>query len=245
MKTMIIEDSRLARAELKEFLTAHPEIELCAEAENPRDALPIIQREMPELLLLDINMPGATGLELLQQLDYEPKVIFITAHADYAVQSFEFNTLDYLLKPVSAERLKKALEKAGSHRFNGNSDEKKESAESTQNPLEMDSRVMLRDGENCYWVTVRELHYFESCGNYTQAFWNNNKALIYRALGKIEARLPARHFFRASRQHIVNTTEIAHVSPWVNGGFQLQLKSGATLEVSRRHSARFRDLFSL
>ncbi len=238
MKAMIIEDSRLARQELKELLQAHPHIYLCAEAENPRDALVIIQRENPELLFLDINMPGKNGFELLQQLSYDPKVIFITAYADQAIHSFNFNTVDYLLKPVSSKRLQKALDKL-------KSDVVANDVEEIQPILELHSQVMLRDGDKCCWVRLLDIHYFESCGNYTQVFWGNDKVTLFRALGKIESRLPQSHFFRANRQQIVNVTEVVNVEPWVNGGYQLHLKSGVILEVSRRHAPRFRLLFSL
>jgi two-component system, LytTR family, response regulator len=238
MKAMIIEDSRLARVELSELLREYPDIELCDEAANPRDALPIIQRELPELLFLDIHMPGKNGFELLYDLNYEPKIIFITAHADYAIQSFEFNTVDYLLKPVSPERLRKAIHKLQQESIST------ETAPS-QSMLDINSQVMLRDGDKCFWVAIKNLHYFESHGNYTLAFWENNKAFISRALGKIEARLPTQYFFRASRQQIVNIKEIIHVEPWVNGGYQLQLKSGTQISVSRRHAVSFKNLFSL
>lgn len=238
MKAMIIEDSRLARQELKELLSLHPHIQLCAEAANPRDALPIIQHELPELLFLDIHMPGKTGFELLQALDYEPKVIFITAYADQAIHSFDFNTVDYLLKPVSADRLQKALDKL-------NTGATADEIEEPQPALGLNSQLLLRDGEKCHWVRLQDIHYFESCGNYTQVFWANEKVTLFRALGKIESRLPESHFFRANRQQIVNITEVVSVEPWVNGGYQLQLKSGPTLEISRRHAARFRQLFSL
>lgn len=238
MKAMIIEDSRLARQELKELLLAHPHISLCAEAENPRDAYAIIQREHPELLFLDINMPGKNGFELLQELPYDPKVIFITAYADQAIHSFNFNTVDYLLKPVSPERLQKALDKL-------KADITVNETEEIQTALELHSQVMLRDGDKCYWVRLQDIHYFESCGNYTQVFWANEKVTLFRALGKIELRLPETHFFRANRQQIVNITEVVNVEPWVNGGYQLQLRSGMVLEISRRHAARFRELFSL
>lgn len=238
MKAMIIEDSRLARQELKELLLAHPHITLCADAENPRDAYSIIQHELPELLFLDINMPGKNGFELLQDLNYDPKVIFITAYADQAIHSFNFNTVDYLLKPVSPNRLQKALDKL-------KQDTVVDEPQELQPALELHSQVMLRDGDSCYWVCLQDIHYFESCGNYTQVFWTNQKVTLFRALGKIESRLPHSHFFRANRQQIVNITEVIKVEPWVNGGYQLQLKSGSTLEVSRRHAARFRQLFSL
>lgn len=237
MKAFIVEDSRLARVELNKLLEAHSNIQICGEAANPRDALPSITQERPELLFLDINMPGKTGFDLLNELNYEPKVIFITAHPDYALRSFEFATIDYLLKPVTAERLKIAIDKLESPNADANTNQIE--------TLSSKSRVLLREGEVCHWICLQEIHYFESCGNHTSVFWGKNKALIYRALSKIEERLPHEVFFRASRQHIVNINEILKVEAWFNGGYKLRLQSGAEIEVSRRHATRFKELFSL
>lgn len=235
MKAMIIEDSRLARAELHELLQAHPAIELCGEAENPRDALPLILKERPELLFLDIHMPGKNGFELLEDLDYEPKVIFITAHADYALRSFEFDTVDYLLKPISAERLKRAIDKLQHETTTNN----------IHHTFDTQSRVLLREGDSCHWVCLTDISYFDSYGNHTYVFWNNKKALIYRSLTKIEERIPAPLFFRVNRQQIVNIGHVINVEPWINGGYRLALKSGEYIEVSRRHTSRFKDVFGL
>jgi two-component system, LytTR family, response regulator len=237
MKALIVEDSRLLRVELKKLLQAHPYINVCGEAANPRDALPLIRDERPELLFLDINMPGKNGFELLQELDYDPKVIFITAYAEHALRSFEFATVDYLLKPVTAERLKIAVDKL----ITADADTTEEKVDR----LLITSRVLLRDGEECHWVCVQDIHYFESCDTHTSVVWSEGKALIYRVLVKIEERLPEDVFFRASRKHIVNINEIKKVEPWFNGGYKLQLKSGADIDVSRRHAMRFKEVFSL
>ena len=237
MKALIVEDSRLARAELKKLLLPHTHIHLCGEAANPRDALPIIIKERPELLFLDINMPGKNGFELLQELDYDPKVIFITAFADHALRAFEFATVDYLLKPITAERLKVAIDKLVILN--------PETLTNAQDSLTLSNCVLLRDGENCYWVCLQDIHYFESYGNHTQVIWSEGKAVIYRTLTKIEERLPSENFFRANRQHVININEIKTVEPWFNGGYKLQLKSGIDIEVSRRHALRFKETFSL
>jgi two-component system LytT family response regulator len=237
MRAMIIEDSRLAREELKKLLQLHENITICGEAANSRDALPIITQQHPELLFLDINMPGKNGFELLQELNYEPKVIFITAFADYALRAFEFSTIDYLLKPINAERLKLAIDKL----IGINT----EIAFNKSSSLALSNRVLLRDGENCHWVCIQDIYYFESYGNHTHVSWCEGKALIHRALSKIEERLPEEIFFRASRQHILNINEIKKIEPWFNGGYKLQLKSGVDIEVSRRHALRFKELFSL
>jgi two-component system LytT family response regulator len=239
MKALIVEDSRLARVELKDLLQAHPQIELVGEAENPRDAVLIIAKERPELLFLDINMPGKNGFELLEELDYDPKVIFITAYTEYALRAFEFSTIDYLVKPISAERLKIAVDKLS------NAQTETPDQQAQRNLLDMTSSVLLREGENCHWVQLKDIDYFESSGNYTQVVWSKGQTLIYRALGKIEERLPEKNFFRASRQHIVNIDKIASVDVWINGGFKLKLTTGVEIEVSRRHTSRFKDFFSL
>lgn len=239
MKALIVEDSRLARVELKNLLQTHPQIQLVGEAENSRDALSIIAKERPELLFLDINMPGKNGFELLEELDYDPKIIFITAYTEYALRAFEFSTVDYLIKPISADRLKIAIDKLSSSNTE-TSDQYEQ-----RNLLDITSSVLLREGENCHWVQLKDIYYFESSGNYTQVVWGNGKTLIYRALGKIEERLPEKNFFRASRQHIVNIDKIAAVDMWVTGGFKLKLTTGIEIEISRRHTTRFREFFSL
>ncbi len=235
MKAIIVEDSRLARVELKELLKAHDIIQIVGEAENPKDALPLILKEQPELLFLDINMPGKNGFELLEELNYEPKVIFITAHADEAIRSFEFDTVDYLLKPVSPERLKKAIDKLLLD----------DNPEKPLNNFDAESRVLLRDGETCHWVALKDIRYFDSYGNHTNVFWSDNKTLIYRSLSKIEDRIPEPLFFRVNRQQIVNINYVAAVEPWINGGYRLSLTTGEFIEVSRRHTLRFKDIFSL
>lgn len=235
MNSFIVEDSRLARVELKELLKAHPQIRVCGDAGNPRDALPIITKERPDLLFLDINMPGSSGFELLQQLDYEPQIIFVTAYAEHALRSFEFATVDYLLKPVTAERLKAAIDKLSFH----------QTAKSRDSLLTANSRVLLRNGESCHWVPLQNIHYFESATNHTHVYWGRGSTLIHRALGKIEERLPQELFFRANRQQILNVNEIADIDVWFNKGYRLQLKSGVNIEISRRHATRFKEFFSL
>lgn len=235
MKSFIVEDSRLARVELSELLKLHKHIQVCGEAANPRDALPILVKERPELLFLDINMPGKNGFELLQELDYEPKVIFITAYAEYALRSFEFATVDYLLKPITAERLNAAIDKLSMP----------SPSENTHSLLTASSRVLLRNGERCHWVCLQDIHYFVSTGNHTQVYWDQGNTIIYRGLSKIEERLPNDMFFRANRQQILNVNEISKIEPWFNKGYNLELNSGINIEVSRRHAIRFKELFCL
>src|SRR5690606_15201572 len=135
------------------------------EAEHPQGAREIIAAERPDLLFLDIHMPGESGFQLLESLDYQPKIIFTTAYADYAVQSFEHNTVDYLLKPFSEERLAAAIAKLdGVHAVQSH-------IVSPEPPLDFNSRIFVRDNGNCHLVVVNQIQYIESCKNYVRIFF--------------------------------------------------------------------------
>lgn len=248
MKTIIVEDSRLARSELRELLKEHPQLQLVAESGKPEEAIELINNHQPDLLFMDINMPGKNGFDVLESIAGNPRVIFTTAYADYAIKSFDYNTVDYLLKPISPERLARALEKIAS---DPTRDDGAGSTDYTDTPvqqeskLDMESRIFIKDGDNCHLVALTNIDRFESCGNYTQVFFDGGKAFVYRALGKIEERLPEKAFFRASRQHIVNLRCVKDIEPWVNGGYRLTLENGEEIAVSRRHASRLKELLSL
>ncbi len=240
IKAMIVEDSRLAREELKSLLEQHPEIEVVAEASHPDQALPLIENLKPALIFLDINMPGKSGFDLLEELKVSAQIIFTTAYSDYAIRSFDYNTIDYLLKPISPERLAKALQK-----LNTADEEVAETEDSGEGKLENDSRIFIKDGESCFLVELEKIRRFESCGNHTRVFFADEKPFLYKSLAKIEARLPEYLFFRANRQQIINLQHVANVDNWVNGGYRLLMSDGEEVEVSRRHAARFKALLSL
>lgn len=246
LRTLIVEDSRLARAELRRLLESHKEVEVVGEAANADEAEIFIPQLQPDLLLLDIQLPGRNGFELLESLDAVPLVIFTTAYSEYAVRAFEENALDYLLKPVQADRLAKALEKAleMQARREAAAAEPKEPAASRP-LLGARDRVFVRDGENCWFVPLAEVRLLEVEGNYTRLFFGNSHPLIPKTLNYLESRLDPQTFFRASRQHLVNLSWVKEVEPWFSGSLRLTLKSGQQVEVSRRQAQRFRDLMSL
>lgn len=235
MNAIIIEDSRLARMELKNLLKAHPEIVVVAEAGNAEEALIEIQKHAPELLFLDIQMPGKSGFELLEALDDVPMVIFTTAYDEYAVKSFEYNALDYLLKPIKEERLAKAVEKV----LQTNLPER-----SAQSVLDESRQVFVKDGERCWMVRLSDIRLFEVYGNYTRIFFGKNKPLILKSLNSMEARLDSSQYFRINRQQIVNLKWVENVEPWFNGKLKLKLRGGEAVEVSRRQASKLRTLLS-
>ena len=238
IKAVIVEDSRLARNELKELLKNHSEIELIGEAENVDLGFELIQKENPDLLFLDINMPEKDGFELLEMLDEVPITVFTTAFDEYAIKSFEYNTLDYLLKPINEKRFATAIEKVKS-KIEG----KDEEISSDKKLLES-SQIFIKDGEKCWLVKIGDISHFEIVGNYTRVFFQENKPLVYKSLNQIEEKLPRTSFFRVNRQQIINTNFIANVVPWFNGKLKLTMQNGEEVEVSRRQSYLFKDRMS-
>lgn len=237
MKIAIIEDSRLARAEMKRLLAAEPDIEIAGEAENADQAETLIAATQPDLLFLDINLPGRDGFELLAALDTAPRVIFCTAYNEYAVRAFEQNALDYLLKPIEPMRLARALEKAR-HVLDSDSARK-------LSKLGLQDRVFVRDGDRCWFVTLKDVRLFEVDGNYSRLYFGTERPLVPKSLNHLEARLDPQLFFRISRRHIVNLQWISEIAPAVSGGLQLTLKGGQEVEVSRRQAGLFRETLSL
>lgn len=244
MKAIIIDDERLARAELRKLLQEFPEIEIVDEAANADEGLQKIESHNPDLIFLDIQMPGKTGFDLLSELDHAPQVIFTTAYDEYALKAFEVNALDYLLKPVEPRRLADAVEKL---KRNGGSvaSEKVNHYSEPATVLGENDQVFVKDGERCWFVKLSDVRLFESVGNYAKVFFGNNKPLILKSLNALEERLDDKVFFRANRKHIVNLRMIEKIEPYFNGGLLLELKGGEKIEVSRRQTVKFKEMMSL
>lgn len=238
IKAVIVEDSRLARNELKELLKNHTEIELIGEAENVDLGYELIQKTQPDLLFLDINMPEKDGFELLEMLDNVPITVFTTAFDEYAIKSFEYNALDYLLKPINEQRFAAAIEKVKS-KIEGKGEDSSSNAKLTES-----SQIFIKDGEKCWLVKIGEISHFEIVGNYTRVFFQDNKPMLYKSLNQIEEKLPEGSFFRVNRQQIINTNYIVNVVPWFNGKLKLAMQNGDEVEVSRRQSYLFKDRMS-
>jgi two-component system, LytTR family, response regulator len=228
MNALIVDDERLARVELRRLLAAHPEIAIVGEAANGTAALEEIARLAPEVLFLDIQMPGMTGFELLERLEEVPQVIFTTAYDAFAIQAFEVNALDYLLKPIAPERLAAALERLR--------------PVPGRPPLD---QVFVRDGERCWIVRLEEIRLLESEGNYTRVHFRGERPLIRRSLNALEQRLDAAAFFRANRAQIVNLGAIERVDEAVSGGLVVTLRGGHSVDISRRRADALRQRLSL
>ncbi len=240
-KAIIIDDERLARNELKKLLLDFPEVEVIDEAANAAEGIEKIDALNPDLIFLDIQMPGKTGFAMLQELDKAPHVIFTTAYDEYALKAFEVNALDYLMKPIEPKRLADALQKLQQ------AEEKELAAQQAFNRgmLTENDQVFVKDGERCWFVKLSEVRLFESVGNYAKVFFAGNKPLILKSLNALEERLDEKTFFRANRKHIVNMRMIEKIEPYFNGGLLLDLVGGEKVEVSRRQAVKFKEMMSL
>jgi two-component system LytT family response regulator len=238
---VIVEDSRLARNELKELIQKHGHITVLGEADHVDAGLALIKEQSPDVLFLDINMPEKDGFQLLELLDEVPITIFTTAFDEYAIKSFEYNALDYLLKPINDKRFAQAMVKVMEKLTDTLPAEKPQD----QERLTGNSQIFIKDGEKCWLIKIGDISHFEIVGNYTRVFFNNERPMLYKSLNQIEDKLPELSFFRANRQQIINTNFITEVVPWFNGKLKLTMQNGDAIEVSRRQSYLFKDKMSL
>jgi two-component system, LytTR family, response regulator len=245
IRAVIIDDERLARNELKKLLQEFPEIEIIAEAANANEGIEKIDSLNPDLIFLDIQMPGKTGFDMLAELDKAPDVIFTTAYDDYALKAFEVNALDYLLKPVEPRRLADALHKLHLEENRDRETGTDEDIAVNKSLLHETDQVFVKDGERCWFVKLADIRLFESVGNYAKIYFGTHKPLILKSLNALEERLDEKVFFRANRKHIVNLRLIEKIEPYFNGGLLLELKGGEKIEVSRRQTVKFKEMMSL
>ncbi len=237
MRALLVDDERLARAELTRLLDKFPEIEIVSEASNGKEAIELIEEHKPDLVFLDVQMPGMTGFEVLEHLHVVPNIIFVTAYDEYALKAFEVNALDYVLKPIELSRLEKAIEKV-------NSQSQKDDIKANQE-LNHESQIFIKDGEKCWFVKLDKVRMFESEGNYVRLYFDESKPMILKSLNNLEKRLNNKQFFRISRKYIINLTWVEKVEAWFNGGLRVTLKTGEKLEISRRQTSRFKEAMSI
>lgn len=229
MKAILVDDEELARFELRRLLRAHGDIDIVGEARDGRDALLLMQQVAPDVMFLDIQMPGMNGFDLLEEAPGEiPAVIFTTAFDQHAIKAFEVNALDYLLKPIAPKRLALALERLRVRR--------------TTSRL---AQVFVRDGERCWIVRIPDIFLLESEGNYTRVCFGAERPLIRRSLNSIEPQLDPAQFFRANRRQIVNLDWIGSTHLAVGGGLSVTMKDSTEVELSRRQAEELKKRLSL
>ena len=231
MRVFIVDDSRLARLELKQQLADMSHISVVGEAENVEQAKQSIEQLDIDLLLLDIDLPDGTGFDLLEQLSAVPQVIFVTAFNEYAIKSFEFNALDYLLKPLRQERLIQALDKV--------------KLDLSGQPLTCEQRIFIKDRDDCFFVAVKEIMALEAMGNYTRVHLKQGIPAIYKPISAVAERLSEQVFFKASRSWIINTNYIDEIEPLENGSLVVTLNNQQEVTISKRQAVEFKKTWSL
>ncbi len=237
MNAIIVEDSRLARNELKELLQNFPEINLLGEAENADVAYELINDLQPNLIFLDIQLPEKSGFELLEMLDNVPYVVFTTAFDEFAIKSFEYNALDYLLKPINPKRLALAIDKV--------KDKLVTKAKIQEKKFELDDQIFIKEGEKCWMVKISEIYLFEVEGNYTKVYFRNEKATLVRSLNLIEKKLPEEKYFRANRNVVFNINYIQNIENWFSGNLMITLPNETKVEISRRQAVVFKEIYGI
>lgn len=231
LRVLLVDDERLARAELRRLLQAHSSVEIVGEAASALEAMAQIAALQPDLLLLDVQMPGGSGFDLLAALDHAPEVIFCTAYDQYALQAFEVSALDYLQKPVQAQRLATALARAG--------------VRVQALPASAARKIFIKDGERCWFVALADIMLFSSEGNYARVHFGSQQPLMPRSLNQLEERLDPAQFLRANRRQIVNLAHVKQVTANAADGLELLLADGTQVEVSRRRAQQFRAAAAL
>lgn len=246
MKAIVVEDSRLARNGLVRMLAEFKALEVIGAAEDVSAAIVLIEQHQPDVIFLDIHMPEQNGFDLLAKMTYEAKIIFTTAYAEYAVQAFEHDSVDYLLKPISKDRLAKAIDKLSNTHFKDNKFAVKgEYRQTSELILALNSRIFVKDNDQCHLIEIINIDYIESCKNYVQVYFEQKKVFVKKTLNHVETRLPKQLFFRANRQFIINLKSVVTIVETLNDGYDLTMADGKAIEISRRNTVKLKALLSL
>jgi two-component system, LytTR family, response regulator len=251
IKTMLIDDEPLARESLKIFLSAYEGIHVVAECSNGLQAIQVINQEKPDLVFLDVQMPEVNGFEVLNEIepDIQPVVIFATAYEKYALQAFEANAIDYLLKPFDKHRFKEAVQKAIRY-INGNNGEGLNHIREllkTYNRLksaegQYKNRILVKEKKKYFLVDLDDISFFEASGDYVAIHKQKVTHLINDSMNNLESKLDPQQFIRIHRSTIINVRYIDNLQPYFNGEFHITMKNGEKLKLSRNYRDKIKNI---
>jgi two-component system LytT family response regulator len=239
MRALIVDDEPLARELLRRMLDAHPDVEVVGEAGSGRAALEAVRADAPDLLFLDVQMPGLDGFEVLEALGAErlPQVVFVTAFDQYALRAFEVHALDYLLKPFDEERLARAMERARIHLSAPGRDHDRERILALLDELRgvrrWRERLVIRVGERAFFQPVAEIDWIEADGKYLKVHVGGKHHVIRETMTQLARALDPARFLRISRGAIVNVDRIREIQPWFRGEYMVILRNGAEVPSTR------------
>ena len=248
VRVLIVDDEPLARERLRDMLKADSRIEIIAECVGGEQAIEAIQELAPDLVFLDVEMPGKDGFSVLEALDanHLPVVIFVTAYDQYAVRAFEVHALDYLLKPFDQERFDKALTRAVANIRNEKSENLtarilKTLEEMKARPVHLERLVIKMNG-HVYFVKTEEIDWLEAEGNYVRLHAGRESYLLRDTISALESQLDPRKFVRVHRSAIVNIDRIQELQPWFHGEYRILLGEGVQLTLSRSYRERLHEV---
>jgi two-component system LytT family response regulator len=248
IRTLIVDDEPLARERIRDMLTSDPAIEIVAECANGQEAIEAIEHHSPDLLFLDVEMPGIDGFAVLEALPAErmPTTIFVTAYDQYAVRAFEVYALDYLLKPFDQERFDKALKRAkdqiASERSEAVSQQILRAIEDIKTkPVHLERLVIKMNG-HVFFMKAEEIDWLEAEGNYVRLHSGKESYLLRDTISALESQLDPKRFIRVHRSAIVNVDRISELQPWFHGEYRIVLREGVQLTLSRTYREKLHEL---
>jgi len=237
-RTLIVDDERLARVNLINKLTEFDSIDIIGEADSVNNAVKEINSKKPDLIFLDIQLNEKTGFEILNKIDFQGRIIFVTAYDQYAIQAFEVNAIDYLLKPVTKERLKEAIERLSEITVT-------ENQASSNKKLDYDDKLFITVGNNLRFLKISSIIHITASGDYSEIYDNDSiKGLVTKTMNEWEERLPEKYFCRIHRSTIVNIEFIEKIEKWFNNTKRVYLKGiEEPLIMSRNYAKKIKQLF--
>jgi two-component system, LytTR family, response regulator len=249
IRVMIVDDERAARQKIRRYLDAAPDLEIVGEAASGREAVQAIECERPDLVFLDVQMPGLDGFGVLAALDFEPlpQVVFVTAHDQFALRAFEVHALDYLLKPFDAGRFQKVLDRAREHlrrrRDSGGEELSRLLAQLTGKPRYLE-RLLIHVDERAFFLQVERIQWIGAARNYVTLHAGGEAYTLRGTIEGLSRRLDPARFVRVNRSQIVNLDSVKELQPWFHGEYRLILKDGTEMSWSRRYLDRASDLLA-
>lgn len=248
LRSLIVDDEPLARGLLRSMLDAHPDVEVIGEAGSGRQAVEAVRDQQPDLMFLDVQMPGLDGFEVLHALasDRLPEVVFVTAYDQYALRAFEVHALDYLLKPFDEERLARALDRARAHLRAPDRDRDRqrilELIDELRGVRRYRERLVIKVGDRAFLQPVAEIDWIEADGKYVKVHVGPKHHTIRDTMSQLSGVLNPDQFLRISRSAIVNLDRIKEIQPWFRGDYVVILKNGAEVPTTRGYRDSLKSL---
>ncbi len=248
IRVLIIDDERPSRRKIRRFLESELDIEIVGEAGDGREAIAIIQSEKPDLMFLDVQMPGLDGFGVIDAIDAQPmpQVVFVTAHDQFALRAFEVHALDYLLKPFDLERFRKVLSRARVQLQRNKTDDMDKMSKLLKEIRETEryaERLLINAEDRAFFLQVDRINWIEAAKNYVNIHTGNEAYLLRGTIDGLHKKLDPKRFIRVNRSQIVNIDSIKELQPWFHGEYRIILKDGTEMMWSRRYLDRSSDLF--